>query len=50
MDNKLLSFQNLVDDTIYNSLGGIKELIRFPWIGKNYLQARVPLVMSTLIL
>ena len=35
MDNKLLSFQNLVDDTIYNSLGGIKELKRFPWIGEN---------------
>jgi len=41
MDNKLLSFQNLVDDTIYNSLGGIKELKRFPWIGKNYLQNRI---------
>ena len=41
MDNKLLSSLNLVDDNIYNSLDGIKELNRFPWIGKNSLQNRI---------
>lgn len=41
MDNKLLSHLNLIDDNLYNSLAGIKELKRFPWIGKNYLQNRI---------
>ena len=41
MDNKLLSPLNLVDDNIYKSLNANKELKRFPWIGKNYLQNRI---------